>query len=169
MNRMPVNAGPACHSSLPSSRCSLQDSNAVVSVANVHVLAFHHVLHIQRQVRLQSALISGDGSLFTRLAFAHDRGLVTAKRFRFEFQPATMHASCNRAFGYRLSPKPMHFGLELRYKLCALLREDVEQPSKLAGLDVRRSGSVAFLTVPARFDEIVQDIDHVIVAHSLTN
>jgi hypothetical protein len=63
----------------------------------------------------------------------------------------------------------MHFGLELRYKLRALLREDIEQPPKLAGLDARCSGPVAFLTVPARFDEIVQDIDHVIVTHSPTN
>jgi hypothetical protein len=40
------------------------------------------------------------------------------------------------------------------------------KPAKLAVLNVCRSRSVAFLAVLTRCDKKVQDIDHVIVAHS---
>src|SRR5690349_10663987 len=57
--------------------CStLQDPDAVIRILNVHILPLHHVLNIERQIRLQCFLIIVDGSFFFALALRDDRGLV---------------------------------------------------------------------------------------------
>src|SRR5262249_3757521 len=82
MNRVIANTGWRTHRFTPprgltTKLCSsLQNSDAIVRILDVHVLPLHDVLNIERQISLQCVLVIIHCSLFFALAFTDHSRLV---------------------------------------------------------------------------------------------
>jgi hypothetical protein len=140
----------------PSSLLSgtLQNSDAIVRILDIHVLPLYNVLNIERQIRLERFLIIVYCRFFLALTFRNDRGLIAnfSRSRNWERDCIVRHVRRGAGGFARISTETMNFSLQFGNELRTLLREDVKQPAELAVPDAFGSAPEKLLSAPACFN-----------------
>src|SRR5262249_45975977 len=137
---------------------TLQNSDAIERILDIHVLSFHDILNVERQIGFQRFLIIIHRGFFFVLALCdYSRFISNPRCFCSGLPKPDRLIRWRRVLitSLRFSTESMHFGLQFRDELSSLLRKDVEQSPKLTVLYAFGGAPKYVLPSPARLDEVV--------------